>query len=222
MRAEVSGAGNAFLLVWGEEKPEGLCGPDGLIWLRPDLSMRFYNPDGKEAALCGNGLRCAARFVIETQGKQPPFTITTACGSHAIRLENGLIGVEMPLPRPFERVVLEGVEFFVTEVGVPHAYHVVAHSEDFDLDRLGRRFVSHPHFPEGANINILEVGERVRLRTFERGVNRETLACGTGAVGAAAFTHRQTIDAVGGRLEIIDTFLFGPTEICLINKQNIC
>lgn len=222
MIAEVSGAGNAFLLVWGEEKPTGLCGPDGLIWLRQDLSMRFYNPDGNEAALCGNGVRCAARFLIETQGKQPPFTITSACSEHRILWENGLIGVEMPRPKPFERVVIEGTEFFTTEVGVPHAYHCLSGVDEFDLDTFGRRFVAHPHFPEGSNINILEIGERLRLRTFERGVNRETKACGTGAVGAAALAQKGLVQAVGGVLEVRGDFLFGPTKICLIDKQNIC
>ena len=213
MIANVSGAGNAFLLVWGEEKPRGICGPDGLIWLRPDLSMRFFNPDGKEAALCGNGVRCAARFLMETQGKKPPFTISSACAKHEIRLENGLIGVEMPKARPFEKVMLEGREFFVTEVGVPHAYHIVDRAEGFDLDALGRQFVAHTYFPEGANINIVEIGDALRLRTFERGVNRETKACGTGAVGAAALVKRGQVEALGGRLEVRGGFLFGETQI---------
>lgn len=220
MIAEVSGAGNAFLLVWGDEMPKGLCGPDGLIWLRPDFSMRFFNPDGQEAALCGNGVRCAARFLMETQGQKPPFTIQSACSAHAICLENGLIGVEMPRPKPFERVELEGIEFFVTEVGVPHAYHKVERASSFDLDALGRRFVSHPHFPNGANINIIDLSGC--LRTYERGVNRETKACGTGAVGAASLIHRQQITAPGGSLEVRGGFLFGPTTIHLIDKQKSC
>jgi len=222
MVCEVSGAGNAFLLAWGEKRPEELYGPDGLIWLRPDFSMRFYNPDGGEAALCGNGVRCAARFLMEVLGKKPPFVITSACGAHEIRFENGLIGVQMPKAKPFERVTLEGVNFFITEVGVPHAYHVVDSVEGFDLDAFGCRFVSHPYFSKGSNINIVEIGEHLRLRTFERGVNRETKACGTGAIGAAALGQRRVVEAPGGTLEVHGDFLFGPTQIGLPDKLNIC
>lgn len=214
----IDGAGNAFVLAWEGEQPDiSLCDCDGLIWLKPSASasahMTFFNPDGKTAALCGNGLRAAARFLIE-KGEKAPFTIETEQSLHRISVEGGLIGTEMPQHLPFKKIEVDGVAFFYTEVGVPHAYHIVDAVDTFDLESLGLKFVSHPFFSNGCNINILEKGPPAKLRTFERGVNRETLACGTGAFGAAKLVGEDpvVIQAPGGRLEIRGEWLFGPTS----------
>ena len=219
MTYRVDGAGNAFVLVWSEEQPDtSLCDCDGLIWLKKSefaaAQMTFFNPDGKTAALCGNGLRAAARFLIE-RGEKPPFSIETEQSLHRICMEGDLIATEMPEHLPFQQICIDGVPFFYTEVGVPHAYHLVDSVACFDLESFGQKFVSHSFFPHGCNINILERGEPARLRTFERGVNRETLACGTGAFGAAKFLGGESvrIEAPGGSLQVRDQWLFGPTSM---------
>jgi diaminopimelate epimerase len=172
-------------------------GADGLILIqkssRADFSWRFYNADGSEAAMCGNGGRCAARFAFLRNIAPAAMSFETGAGT--IRAEVRGEGVKLQLPDPYgyrERVTLKvggekiGLGFLV--VGVPHA---VIHVEDIakaPVQKVGRAVRRHREFvPEGTNVNFFQVlgPRKISLRTYERGVEGETMACGTGSVAAA-------------------------------------
>ncbi|MBI2104187.1 MAG: diaminopimelate epimerase [Candidatus Omnitrophica bacterium] len=185
-------------------------GADGLLVLerspRADVRMRVFNPDGSEAEMCGNGARCVARYLQERirrrgDGKAP-VTIETRAGLIAAKVlgrpaadgarrvamrmtdPTGL-RLEMSLPVEGRRLRLGFVN-----AGVPHAVVSVASLDAVDVARLGRLIRRHRAFaPAGANVNFIQPDarhpSRLRVRTYERGVEGETLACGTGAAASA-------------------------------------
>ncbi|MGE3954555.1 MAG: diaminopimelate epimerase [Parachlamydiales bacterium] len=194
-----SGAGNTFWITDGEVSAKELCqdGTDGVILLRPSLvanyRMEYYNADDSPADLCGNGLRCLARFIEERGDPSPTQTIETPAGILTTRLVGALVETSMPRPERIKEV-LGGT---LIRVGVPHLVLVVEEVEGVDVAAEGRRLRHHPELgPEGANINWVEITgpKSLKIRTYERGVEGETLACGTGAMAAA---YR-----VGGAVEV--------------------
>lgn len=220
------GAGNDFVLVeqlLSVEEIRRICdrkrgvGSDGLIVLSPsnraESRMAFFNPDATRAALCGNGLRCAALHLLN-KGTSSPFTIESDSGMHKVCVRGQLIGVQMVVGQVVRELELDGEKLLYTETGVPHAYILCKNVMQFDLERAGRHFVSHKAFPEGCNINALQIeGSHLYVRTFERGVNNETLACGTGAMGAAAVSRlkQATVHTLSGDLLVVEEdILFGP------------
>ncbi|MBI4344303.1 MAG: diaminopimelate epimerase [Euryarchaeota archaeon] len=207
------GTGNDFILVEnlrGEIPEEDkapmarrLCerrfgiGGDGLLLVEPStvapVRMRIFNPDGSEAEMCGNGVRCFARHVYERHlAGGAEIAIETLAGVKRviIRLEDGKVAgvrVEMGRPRDVvleERLEVGGKEMILShlDMGVPHAVVLVEDLEEADVEGLGREIRHHPFFPKGTNVNFLQrLGERAfRVRTYERGVEGETMACGTG------------------------------------------
>lgn len=225
---KMSGAGNDFVLVDHRvpileeaDKPafvRGICrrrfgvGADGLILVEPasrqgaDFAMRYFNADGSEGALCGNGTRCAAVFAHEIGAAGRSQSFTTPAGR--IRAEvlrppdrlgyGGAVRVVMARPGAIRRVRLtdvpgEAASLYVLRVGVPHAVEVVPDVRAVEVERRGRAIRHHAEFPEGANADFISLDEaagEIRLRTFERGVEAESLACGTGATAAALIAHR--------------------------------
>ena len=211
--AKMHGAGNDFVVVdnrGGALPPAAatiaaICsrrrgvGADGLIAIErspdADFAMRYWNADGGEADLCGNGARCAARFAREAG---------IAGGTMAFRTRAGILRAEIlpdgvrvdiaPVRGLRLRIPIEGlpVEAHFGVCGVPHA--VIVDEDVRSLSRetfLGaaRPLRSHPAFgPAGANVNFVTVGGRDRCtyRTYERGVEDETEACGTGSVVVTA------------------------------------
>lgn len=176
-------------------------GADGIILLEPsetcDVRMRIFNADGSEAEMCGNGSRCLAQFARSVGAAGPEMTIETMAGAVRAKVRGGSVRVE--LTRPGE-IVSEGelefgnrrCEVFFTDTGVPHAVLFVEDiGEDLDgsdVRTLGRAIRFHEAFgPPGANANFVRVEAPccISLRTYERGVEDETLACGTGATAAA-------------------------------------
>ena len=182
-------------------------GADGVFTLRrrpAGAAMSYWNADGHPAALCVNGTRCAARLALElgwADGRGDELVVETGAGPLAARRAGPtVIALELPppdrLPR-FQRLelaprgpapaVLEG--WFVT-VGVPH--FVVPWSEslaDCPVARLGAAVRHHPEFaPAGTNVDFVRTPDlhRIEIRSFERGVEAETLACGTGVLAAVA------------------------------------
>lgn len=212
------GAGNDFVVVDGREGafPEGaeaaplvraLCdrrrgiGADGVLVLRRPATagaafrMEYYNADGGEAGMCGNGARCLARFAHDIGAAPAAFRFDTASGAHTGRIESpAAVAIGFPaMPAAARRIDLAAagrvwdVDFLDT--GVPHAVAWVPDAAAVDIAVAGPAIRRHPEFgPAGANANFAQAtGPRsLRLRTFERGVEGETLACGTGAVAAAA------------------------------------
>jgi len=202
--AKMVASGNDFVVI--DKKPAGnlcaltraLCdrkfgvGADGLLLIskvkNADLRMRIINADGSEAEMCGNGARCAALFSGKKKAKMLTLAgliNTRVCGSQVkIQLTDPKsIKLDIPLKvngRPIK------VNFINT--GVPHVVVFVNGLEKMDVDSIGRLIRWHIKFaPAGTNVNFVEVdeGNLIRVRTYERGVEGETLACGTGSTASA-------------------------------------
>ena len=173
-------------------------GADGLILISSDAEtdffMAYYNRDGREAELCANGARCSVLFAHELDPTRDEFTFRSMAGSHRGKFVGGGSQelVEIDLPPPAEVALGEELEVFgeiipyaSLVVGVPHV--VILRKTglaELDVERLGRKIREHERFrPKGTNVNFIHVISRsfLTIRTYERGVEEETLACGTGS-----------------------------------------
>lgn len=175
-------------------------GADGLVLIETsdehglDFRWRFHNADGSEADMCGNAARCAARLAhtLGISGVNASF-LTGAGIIRAEVLESGRVKLAMTDPRDTEldrTLTISGKKytFHYSDTGVPHAVLVADDVASMDVGLLGSAVRYHEDFaPDGANANFVRVesGGTVTIRTYERGVEAETLACGTGAVAAA-------------------------------------
>ncbi len=218
--AKLNGAGNDFILIDNRDgkillKPEqvaSLChrqngiGADGLILQEKsttpgvDWQWQFFNSDGSSAEMCGNGARCFARFVA-TNGSQksPAFTVQTLAGVIRANVDGDQItvGLTDPVDPEFDFILqLENQSFpadFIN-TGVPHTVLFMDKVEDDTVRNLGQRIRFHSRFaPKGTNVNFATVigDNRIALRTYERGVEAETLACGTGVSASALIAARK-------------------------------
>ncbi len=224
-------------------------GADGLMVVDApdqggDYKMRFYNADGSMGEMCGNGARCICRYGYENGLASETQTIETTAGIvTGQRISSRLYKIRLNDPttvRLDHPVEVDGVRYACSYVelgnpGLPHAvvpYHDLKNADENELRELGRKLRWHPAFPKGANVNFYELtGEdTVYERTFERGVEDFTYACGTGTGSLVTVLtlqgkvsgHDVQVDMAGGRL-IIDTvregsairdlYLTGPTNI---------
>lgn len=172
-------------------------GGDGILLVEKgylaDYSMRIFNSDGSEAEMCGNGMRCMAHFLAEKEGRKT-FSIECFGKSYGIQVDEGLVFVEMPAPRILKPVIQidyagETLEMTWIDTGVPHLVLFVEEISKFPLENLGPYLRYHAQFaPSGTNVNIAQVLKKgvLTVRTYERGVEDETLACGTGCAAVAA------------------------------------
>ena len=221
-------------------------GGDGLVLIVPGdtqpLRMRMFNADGSEAEMCGNAIRCVARYACDNglaDGSR--FIIQTMRRDIAVEmLADGRVRADMGAPYTFdhaaelnaeplapETLSIDGGDYAFTPVsmGNPHAV-VFVNDLEFDLPALGRKFEHHPRFPERTNTEfVVPVSrDRLRMRVWERG-SGETLACGTGACAAAVAAvvtgrgdRRVTLHLLGGDLEIHwspddnHVYMTGPAE----------
>lgn len=190
-----SGAGNTFLVeddrsgTFPVAKIPDLCGTsiDGVILLRPNFSMAIFNSDGSEASMCGNGLRCLVAFLKDLGIEEKEYVITTRAGIYRAYFEGDEIAVIMQPPK----IYFLDDSFSFLDTGVPHAVFFVDDVESIDVNTEGRQIRFDPFFgPQGTNVNFVEKGS-LKMRTYERGVERETRACGTGATAAAIAAHLQ-------------------------------
>ena len=180
--------------VWSE-RHFGV-GADGLIVLargeQAPLRMHMWNADGSRGAMCGNGLRCLARFARDLgHAASERFVVETDAGCRAVQLLGGdLVRAELGAVRiePKSRFEVDGAELELVRgsAGNPHAVLFVADVGRAEVERLGAALQAHTAFPGGVNVEFVQpIGsDRLRQRTFERG-SGETLACGTGAAVAA-------------------------------------
>lgn len=218
---KMNGAGNDFLMVDNRdvrlrltrEKIARLCdrhrgvGGDGLIAVEPaehgaDFRMRYYNADGREAEMCGNGARCFARFAGQFIGSPKVIRFETLAGAVSAELLDENVSLRMGPPGD----LVLGLELLVAgqqltahciNTGVPHAVVVVEDLAGTDVLTLGAALRKHEHFqPHGTNANFINFLGRssLAIRTYERGVEGETLACGTGVCAAALCHHALTGD----------------------------
>src|SRR5512135_2473626 len=172
-------------------------GADGFIVIVPsrkaDFKWRFFNADGSEAEMCGNGSRCAARFAYLRKIAKKEMAVETLAGVIRAQVKNDRVKVQLPgasglranIAVPLDSGLRMG-HFINT--GVPHLVSLTKDIQDEDVDRTGRTTRYHELFkPAGVNVNFIQIQGRhkIRIRTYERGVEGETLACGTGSVAAA-------------------------------------
>ena len=200
----------AALAVKLSDRHKGIGG-DGVILICPseaaDAKMRMFNLDGSEGNMCGNGIRCVAKYVVDRGiARGETVTIETRSGVKTCQVhrETGLVTVDMgeagfspedvPVRLPGEQVVgrrvqVAGGEYPITcvSMGNPHCVVFGGDPEELDLPALGPRFERDPLFPQGVNTEFIQVvdAHTVKMRVWERG-SGETLACGTGACASVA------------------------------------
>ena len=215
---KLEGAGNDFLGLDGRaggfklkrQQIADLCdrrrgvGADGVLVVEKpkvrgaDFRMRYYNSDGGEAEMCGNGARCFALLARAVSGRKGnELRVQTQAGLLTLRMSGREVQVSMTEPtklRLGKKVVVAGrkvvVDFLNT--GVPHAVLFVRSVRSIDVAKQGRAIRYHSAFaPSGTNVNFVEIGRgnRIHVRTYERGVEGETLACGTGVVAASILSN---------------------------------
>jgi len=203
-------------------------GCDGIILLQPseaaDLRMRFINPDGGEQDMCGNGARCLARLAFDLGAVSAGMKIETGAGIvHAEVLEDQ-IRLDLTDPIDLRQDLNLGLEWPVDFVntGVPHAVAWVDDVQAVDLPKLGKLIRGHEIFaPNGTNANFarVEADGTLSLRTYERGVEAETLACGTGAAAVAVLAAERgwvklpvPVHCVGGH-DLVVNMACGKTTL---------
>jgi diaminopimelate epimerase len=263
---KMHGAGNDFILIDNRARtyaitPEqvvSLCdrhkgvGADGVIILIPsasgktDWAWEFYNSDGSAGEMCGNGARCFARFVEKQTGSNSGFTFETKAGIITAQFHGSHVTVS--LTQPFDLRVNQQVHLLSSiqtlhslNTGVPHAVLFVPDADKAMVQQLGPEIRRHAHFgAKGTNVNFVQVlgPNQIRVRTFERGVEGETLACGTGVTASAlissevhGFKSPVKVQVQGGeQLEVSfakngegfkDVRLSGPAEFVFKGKVEI-
>ncbi len=213
---KMSGSGNDFIMIdhriplldpkelkqfVAQACRRGLSvGADGVILIEPstkaDYRWHYYNADGGEVEMCGNGSRCVARFAALNQIAPAKHTIETLAGIVQAEVIGDRVRVGLPDPTDLRldlKIEINGkthTGHFVN-TGVPHVVYLVDDVDGVDVIGLGRATRHHPLFaPRGTNANFISVTDRqnLKIRTYERGVEDETLACGTGAIAAAIVT----------------------------------
>jgi diaminopimelate epimerase len=232
---KMNGAGNDFVLIDNRNRQvqlqpaqiARLCdrhrgvGADGVILLLPCLSGKadwawdFYNSDGHAAEMCGNGARCFARFVRRLTGVEKDFSFETAAGVIAVHFDGERVTVNLTAPvdlslRQKFALSTGPAEIHSVNTGVPHAVLFVDDADQAMVQTLGPEIRHHPSFaPRGSNVNFVQVRgpNSIRVRTYERGVEGETLACGTGVTASAliaaelrGFTSPVQVQVQGGDL----------------------
>jgi diaminopimelate epimerase len=263
---KMHGAGNDFVLIDNRarkftltaEQVMRVCdrhkgvGADGVIILLPassgkaDWAWEFYNSDGSAGEMCGNGARCFARFVQRQTNTRDCFTFETKAGIIAAQFDGSRVTVSLTPPldlRLNQEVQLHSGKqtMHSLNTGVPHAVLFVTDADKAMVQQLGPEIRRHSHFgPKGTNVNFVQVlgPNRIRVRTFERGVEGETLACGTGVTASAlissevhCFKSPVKVQVQGGeQLEVSfatngagfkDVRLSGPAEFVFDGKVEI-
>ena len=220
------GTGNDFIIIDDrDERTElsklqigMLCdrktgiGADGLILLRShaelDFEMIYFNADGSQS-FCGNGSRCSIAFADKLHMISSQITFKAIDGIHEGKLENGLVAVKM---KDVAAIASRGHDLFV-DTGSPHYIRWVDGVEQIDVDLEGKLIRNNEEFrKKGTNVNFAKIEQNhIRMRTYERGVEGETLSCGTGAtaVALAGSVHKrqhgkqeETILTNGGELKV--------------------
>lgn len=209
---KMNGAGNDFILIdnragdidLNRSQIARLCdrhrgiGADGILLLEnpsdhADFRMRYFNADGGEAEMCGNGARCFARFANKVAGRAAKISFETPAGVISGELAGDLVTLQMTEPTdlrlsvPLQIGAEKKIIHFINS-GVPHVVVPVAQVSDVEVLREGSTIRYHEMFsPKGANVNFIEKRgtDKIAVRTYERGVEDETLACGTGVVASA-------------------------------------
>lgn len=250
------GTGNDFILLDGREKmPElsekqiaAMCnrrfgiGGDGLMILRHypgyDFEMKYYNADGREGSMCGNGGRCIVRFAYHLGIHRDNYHFLAPDGEHEADIDiNGMVRLKMN----DVNAVKQHSGDFILNTGSPHYIKYVNDIREYDVPHEGYTIRnSAPFVREGINVNFVETvnDHTIFVRTFERGVEAETWSCGTGVTAAALVSaHNETgfnqidVETLGGMLsveydrvsegEYRNIWLIGPAEYVFEGHINL-
>lgn len=213
---KMSGSGNDFILIDNREGvlsgidlkgfASRVCahrysvGGDGLIIIErskvADFKYNLYNADGSQAGMSGNGSRCAARFASLLGIAKNEMSFETGAGILKAEVERYNVKVGFPPPLNLKlniRIDINGkiLDGHFVNTGVPHIVYIMDDLEQIDIIKIGRETRYHALFsPAGTNVDFIALSGRnmLQIRTYERGVEDETLACGTGAVASAIIT----------------------------------
>ena len=252
---KMSGSGNDFIIIDNRVpvmKDNKKCdfvrrvcdrkmsiGADGVIFVensdQADIKWDFYNEDGSSAEMCGNGGRCVARYAVEKNIAPAKMTLETLAGIVGAEVNGMTVKVKLTAPQKLRQdilVAMNGTEYQVDSLntGVPHAIVYSDNVESVNVKEVGRGIRFHDAFtPAGTNVNFVEkVGaQALKIRTYERGVEDETLACGTGVVASALLSFYKkmvqppvAVETRGGDILKVDfeatkgeVYLEGPTSI---------
>ena len=200
-------------------------GADGVILVDrseiADFKMKIFNSDGSEAQMCGNGIRCLAKYVFEKQKTdKTEFAIETLAGVKKVKLEvenQTVISVKVNMGEPeienLQYIIeIENKQYKVHSIsmGNPHAVCFVKDVEDFEVEKIGPVLENYKYFPHKTNVEFVEIvdDKNIKLRVWERGVG-ETNACGTGACAGTMIAIKEkltgndvTVNLKGGNLQI--------------------
>lgn len=234
---KMQGLGNDFVVVEGPmsfdpDQIAELCdrrlgvGADGVLVISRDdgmIRMEYWNADGSAAEMCGNGLRCVARYAYDQEWvPDRSFTILTPEGERRVRVLATSVDAELGPARLGEERVIGGHTYRLVDMGNPHAVRLVDDPAGVDVESVGASVQT--QFAQGSNVEFVAIGGNgIAMRVWERGVG-ETMACGTGMAAAAAVA-RERSSAVGpikvsvpggvGIVEMRDgvAWLEGPAEV---------
>ena len=227
---KMHGLGNDYLYVYGEV-PENIAtlsqklsdrhfgaGSDGMIYISPsavaDFKMRIFNADGSEAKMCGNGIRCVGKYVYDKgYTDQTELTVETLSGIKHLKMELcagkvKYVTVNMGKTESQEDLHLtvdgEAVTGTPVSVGNPHFVIFVEDISDVAVDTLGAKIEKHPAFPDGVNVEFVQVtgDDRLRMRVWERG-SGITMACGTGACASVAAAVKKGYCKEGAPVSVV-------------------
>ena len=257
---KMHGIGNDFIIINNLENrilysysklAEYLCnrnfgiGADGVIFTEnsssADFKMRIFNSDGSEAEMCGNGIRCFAKYLYENKLVQKSeILIETLAGIKNIKLifeEKAISYIRVDMGEPcfdYEKIPvlcsdkreyleIEGIELYPISMGNPHVVCFLEDIDNIDIKKYGKTIENYKYFPNKTNVEFVEILNKntIKIRVWERGVG-ETLACGTGACAAAIISQRNkglenkiNVKLKGGNLTIEynkSVFLEGEAE----------
>lgn len=235
-RAQTFPAGDTAWIASVGARRTGV-GCEGVILIQPsssaDFRMRFFNPDGSEVEMCGNGARCVARLAAEIGAAPRQMTIDTVAGTLSATVQGDTVRLLMTEPKDWRMdlaldVCGTAMSCHFVNSGVPHAVLFPEDLDRCDVRELGRAIRHHAAFaPAGTNANFVKVTgpNSVRVRTYERGVEDETLACGTGIVASALIAARTGLVAApvqvtpaSGDVLVVD-FRAGPSGLTNVSLE---
>ena len=247
--------GNDFIIVdyrsnniqhLTSNKIKSLCdrnsgiGSDGFIEIHEsnnfDFKMIYYNSDGKIGSFCGNGARCAAHFALKNKILKKVSKFKAFDGYHFVNIQGNIISISINQVDSFEKI---RDDFFI-DTGSPHLVKFDKNLEKLNIEDEFKHAQKSKLIEGGVNVNFVSKKDKntYQARTYERGVNAETLSCGTGAVAIALcsklnYNHEEPITHVitrGGKLSVtfnynenkfIDIFLFGNAEFVYSGNFNL-
>ena len=235
--SKYSANGNDFVIFHSDSKQDRsslaqkLChrqdgiGADGLIVILPhdeyDFEWQFYNSDGSEADMCGNGSRAAAHYAVKNKLANNDMSFLTGAGVINANVDGDMVLSELTPPKILDKIVeTNGKSWWLIDTGVPHLVNFTQTIEEFDI--LEARLLRHEY---NANVNIAFVDENknLKVRTYERGVEDETLACGTGM--AACYYRALMEEKIERSIEVYprsgDTLYLGMNDRTITFKGKV-